>query len=176
MEEFLSILEPLPRDLAQYVLCAVLCCAVLHRFTSHKLLASAESDYHQRLFGQRLSANSWDCAVASTSTLDCWFVCSCASLIHSQLLTPMYSMFCVDCVLPIKSMQEIPDLYWHKPKYEEFYKSMEKNLDIPNRIAILNKVHLLTSHITTASASHHHHFSHLCFFFFLFVNEAHGLH
>jgi hypothetical protein len=31
-------------------------------------------------------------------------------------------------------------LYWHKPKYEEFYKSMEKNLDIPNRIAILNKV------------------------------------
>jgi hypothetical protein len=33
MEEFLSILEPLPRDLAQYVLCcAVLCHAVLHPF------------------------------------------------------------------------------------------------------------------------------------------------
>ncbi len=46
------------------------------------------------------------------------------------------------------ALLEIPELYWDKPRYEEFYKSMEKNLDIPNRIAILNKRMDYTEHVT----------------------------
>lgn len=56
----------------------------------------------------------------------------CRSIVGEQLkLRGMINLY--------SELVETPDLYWEEPKLEQLFNQMEKELDIPRRVTILNK-------------------------------------